>query len=489
MGSANIIFILVDDLGQRDLGSYGSTFYETPNLDRLAREGMRFTDAYAACPVCSPTRASILTGKYPATLGITNWIDWSGRAHPNKGRVIDVPYVRELPAETPNLATCLRDRGYATWHVGKWHIGDDDGWPDSRGFDVNIGGWTAGSPGQGYFSPWGFPTLEDGPEGEYLTDRLTDEAIGLLRERDASRPFFLNLWYYAVHTPIQAKEEVVEKYRRKARLLGLDRVEALVEGPFFPAAHKKDKRIMRRILQSDPTYAAMIDILDHNVGRLLAALEEEGLTDDTLVVFTSDNGGLATSESSPTCNAPLAEGKGWMYEGGTREPLLVRWPRCVAPGSVCEEVVTSPDFLPTLLDAADAGRDSGKTIPDGVEGESLLPLLRGEAGSLLRDAVYWHYPHYGNQGGTPGSSVRSGRYKLIEFYETGRQELYDLETDVGETRDMAKELPEVRERLHRLLVAWRERVEAKIPQPNPDYLPWADRMPESRHLVPGTEFD
>ncbi len=485
MKAPNIVFVLVDDLGQRDVGCYGSTFYETPNIDRLAREGMLFTDAYASCPVCSPTRASILTGRYPASLGITNYIDWTGKGHPSKGRLVDVPYISELPGDIPNLATELGERGYATWHVGKWHLGPEHAWPDKRGFDRNIGGWTPGLPTSGYFSPWGMPTLEDGPEGEYLTDRLTDEALALIRNRDAGRPFFLNLWYYAVHTPIQAKPDIVEKYRRKARLLGLDRVEALVEGPAFPTEHKKDRRILRRVLQSDITYAAMIEILDENIGRLMETLDAEGLADDTIVIFTSDNGGLSSSEGSPTCNAPLAEGKGWMYEGGTREPLLVRWPAVVAAGSTSPAVVTSTDFLPTLLEAA----GSPDPVPSGVEGETFLPILRGDASSLVRDAIFWHYPHYGNQGGTPGSSVRSGRFKLIEFFETGRLELYDLEADVGENHDRSNELPEVRDRLHRMLTEWRERVEAKIPQQNPDYLPWPDAALESRHLVPGVEFD
>ena len=513
MPSPNIVFILIDDMGQRDLGCYGSTFYETPNIDRLAREGMLFTDAYAACPVCSPTRGSILTGRYPATLGITDWIDWGGRIHPARGRLVDVPYIKDLPSDVPNLATELGRRGYATWHVGKWHLGGEDAWPDKRGFHVNVGGWTVGSPHDGHFAPWGFPTLEDGPDGEYLTDRLTDEAIGLVRGRDADRPFYLNMWYYSVHTPIQAKESRIEKYRRKAAFLGLDTIEPHVEGPAYPCEHKKDQRISRRIVQSDPVYAVMIDSLDENVGRLLETLEAEGIAENTIVIFTSDNGGLATAEGAPTSNLPLAEGKGWMYEGGTREPLLVRWPAAVEAGSTSGEVVTSPDFLPTLLEAADdaspadgpggatggageagAGRTAG--LPHGVEGESFLPVLRGEADSLAREAVYWHYPHYGNQGGTPGSSVRSGRYKLIEFLETGRLELYDLETDVGENYDLADELPQVRDRLHTLLASWRESVEAKIPQPNPDYEPWPDRAPESRHaalerghLTAGIEFD
>ncbi len=494
MQAPNIVLVLIDDMGQRDLGCYGSTFYETPNIDRLAREGMLFTDAYASCPVCSPTRGSLLTGRYPATLGVTDWIDWGGSTHPAKGKLVDVPYIHQLPGDVPNLATELGGRGYATWHVGKWHLGGEEAWPDRRGFDVNIAGWTAGSPPKGYFAPWGFPTLDDGPEGEYLTDRLTDEALALIRGRDRVRPFYLNMWYYSVHTPIQAKEERVEKYRRKARLLGLDQVEALVEGPAFPSEHKKEKRITRRVVQSDPVYAAMIDSLDENIGRLLDALEDDGIAGNTIVVFTSDNGGLATAEGSPTCNAPLAEGKGWMYEGGTREPLLVRWPSVVRPGSVSPAVVTSPDFLPTLLAVADgagagAARNDTAGLPDGVEGMSFLPVLAGEADAPARDAVFWHYPHYGNQGGTPGSSIRSGRYKLIEFFETGRLELFDLESDIGESRDLANELPGVRDRLHGLLVAWRESVDAKIPRPNPDYHAWPDRAPESRHLVAGIEFE
>ncbi|MFW5689555.1 MAG: sulfatase, partial [Spirochaetota bacterium] len=404
----------------------------------------------------------------------------------------------DLPADVPNLATELGARGYASWHVGKWHLGGEEAWPDRRGFDVNVAGWTVGHPGQGYFSPWGFPTLADGPEGEYLTDRLTDEAIGLIRSREAGRPFLLNMWYYSVHTPIEAKPEKIAKYERKARLLGLDRVDALVEGPAFPCEHKKDQRIMRRVVQSDPVYAAMIESLDENVGRLLDTLDEEGIAENTVVIFTSDNGGLATAEGSPTCNHPLAEGKGWMYEGGTREPLLVRWPGRVPAAVRSEAVVTSPDFLPTLLDVADgvareiseaATSDAGGGGADGLEGESFLPVLLGQADELSREAIFWHYPHYGNQGGTPGSSVRSGRYKLIEFFETGRLELYDLPHDPGESRNVADELPEVRDRLHRLLVEWRDRVEAKLPGPNPDYAPWPDRAPESRHLVAGIEFD
>lgn len=461
----NIIFILIDDMGWRDLGCYGSTFYETPNLDRLATEGMLFTDAYAACPVCSPTRASILTGKYPATLGITDWIDWADSIHPARGKLIDVPYLKELPLSETTVATLLRDGGYATWHVGKWHLGDVGHHPQEHGFDVNIGGCRLGSPAPGgYFSPYAIPGLDGGDDGEYLTDRLTDEAIQLIEQRNPQKPFFLNFWHYAVHTPIEAKAADIEKYRAKAKALGLNKQPTFQEGEHYPTEHKKHLRIKRRLLQSDPVYAAMIENLDWNIGRLLAALDANGIADETIILFTSDNGGLATSEGSPTCNAPLAEGKGWMYEGGTREPLLVKWPGVAAAGSRCSVPVTSPDFLPTLLGMAQL------PIPQEVDvaGTTIEPLLRG-TGELERDAIFWHYPHYGNQGGTPGSSVRVGDYKLIEFFEDGRLELYNLRTDIREEHNLIAQENELTHKLHKLLDDWRATVEAQMPQPNPTY--------------------
>ncbi len=461
MARPNIIVILIDDMGWRDLACTGSPFYETPHIDTLARDGMRFTDAYAACPVCSPTRASLLTGKYPARVGVTNFIG----GH-TQGRLIDAPYVRHLPAEEVSLARALKAGGYRTWHIGKWHLGDTPFLPTDHGFDVNIAGCFWGHPKNGYFSPWGIPGYpDDGREGEYLTDRLTDEAIRLIRTHDGG-PFFLNLWYYAVHTPIQAKAELVERFRRKAADRGLDKVRTFEDGEPFPCEHKKNKRVRRRLVQSDAAYAAMIATLDANIGRLLAVLDETGVADNTIVIFTSDNGGLATAEGSPTCNAPLAEGKGWMYEGGTREPLLVRWPRVVEPGSTCEVPITSPDVYPTLLAAAGL-----PSLPDQhVDGESLMPLLQG-TGGLGRDAIFWHYPHYGNQGGTPGCSMRAGDWKLIEFFEDGRLELYNLRDDLGETRNLAEADRGRTRTLHARLVAWRRSVEALIPEPNPDYVP------------------
>lgn len=316
-----------------------------------------------------------------------------------------------------------------------------------------------------YFSPYGMPNLEDGPEGEYLTDRLTDEAMRLIQS-NGSEPFFMYLSHYAVHIPIQVPARYIEKYEQKARELGLDRQKTFEEGALFPCEHKREKRIIRRLLQSDPAYAGMVENLDENIGRVLRAVDQAALTQNTVIVFTSDNGGLATAEGSPTCNAPLSEGKGWMYEGGTREPLILKWPGVVESESLCDVPVTSTDFCPTILEMA--GLDP---VPEQhCDGVSLLPLLRG-ASALDRGAIFWHYPHYGNQGGTPGSSVRSGDHKLIEFFEDGRVELYDLREDVGEEHNIAGDRPDVARRLEGMLANWREKVQARIPEPNPDYRP------------------
>ena len=448
-------------MGWRDLGCYGSSFYETPNLDRLAAQGMRFTDAYASCPVCSPTRASLMSGKYPARVGITQYIG----GH-SVGRLCDVPYFHALPMSERSIASALRDGGYQTWHVGKWHLGDGGTGPRQHGFDENIAGCGWGMPQRGYFSPYHMPNLTNGPDGEYLTDRLTDEAIRLIRDRDPDRPFFLNLWHYAVHTPIQSPPDLVAKYEKKARDLGLDNATAIVQGDHFICQHKRNQRIQRRIIQSDAAYAAMMENLDTNIGRVLDALEAQGLTDDTLVVFTSDNGGLSTAEGSPTCNLPLAEGKGWMYEGGTRVCQIARWPKAIKAGSTSAVPSTSTDWYPTLLEAAGLPLRPAQHC-DGV---SLLPVLKGNNG-LDRGAIYWHYPHYSNQGGTPACSLRSGDWKLIEFFDDGRLELYNLREDLEEQHNRAGTEPELTRKLHHQLVRWRTDIEALVPKVNPNYIP------------------
>lgn len=462
MRRPNIIMIVIDDLGWRDLTCYGSTFYETPRLDRLAAEGLRFSNAYATCPVCSPTRASLMSGKYPARVGVTNWIGGE-----RQGRLTEAPYLHYLPRTEVSVAEALRQGGYQTWHVGKWHLGDEEFYPEHHGFDVNIGGGHWGGPKGGYFSPWKNPSLPDAAPGSYLTDHLTDRAIALLKERDPARPFFLNFWHYAVHTPIQAPPELVAKYQRKAHALGLDRFNPLVDGGEsrnLPRPGQPFERVMRRVVQSDPAYAAMIENLDTNIGRLLDALAVEGLAENTLVVFSSDNGGLSTMGGSSTCNAPLAEGKGWEREGGVRVCQIARWPRVIAAGRECSVPVQSCDFYPTFLAAAGLPLRP-EQHRDGV---SLMPLLDG-SGTLPNRALFWHFPHYSNMSSQPAAWVLRDGWKLIHLYEDDRDELFHLPSDISEAEDRSAARPELVASLRAELSAWQREVEAKHPVPNPDY--------------------
>ena len=453
----NIVFILVDDLGWTDVGAFGSTFYETPHIDRLAREGMVFTDAYAAAPICSPTRVSIMTGKYPARLHQTDWIP--GRATRPDEMLQQVEDVDYLPLGEVTLPELLREAGYATGHFGKWHLGAEGRLPTDQGFDVNVAGTHRGYP-PGYFHPYqrGEYQLSDlaatGQEGEHLTDRLGTDAVRFIEE-NKDQPFFLYLPFYAVHVPLEAKDAFVEKYRAKAERMGIQEEEVYgAEG---------EHRL--RLVQSDPVYAGLIESVDENVGRVLEALEAHGVDDRTIIVFFSDNGGVSTSEGWPTSNLPLRAAKGWLYEGGIRVPMIVRWPGGTQPGSRTDEPVISTDFLPTLLDMA--GLE--ERIPEGIDGLSLVPVLQREA-ELDREALYWHYPHYSNQGGTPSGAVREGLWKLIEFYENGRLELYHLGRDLGEQHNLADEQPEKAAALARRLATWREAVDAQMPRPNPDYV-------------------
>ncbi|MCK8061625.1 MULTISPECIES: sulfatase [unclassified Fusibacter] len=453
MQKQNIIFILIDDMGWKDLSCYGSDFYETPNIDNLAQSGMLFTDAYAASPVCSPTRASILSGKYPANVGVTDWIG----AH-SRGKLLEVPYVDHLPLEEKSLASTMKENGYHTWHVGKWHLGDERFYPQHHGFDVNIAGCHMGRPKTGYFSPYNIEHLENGPKGEFLNDRLTDEAIKLINKKD-EKPFFLHLSHYAVHTPIEAKKEDINKFKIKAKKMGLNKKKTFQKGEYFPSDEKHRLRVKRRLVQSDAAYAGLVWNLDENIGRLIDALKRANQLENTVIFFTSDNGGLSTAEGSPTCNAPLNEGKGWMYEGGVREPLIVSWPGRINPGSICRVPVTSPDFYPTILDIAGIAL-MPEQHQDGVSIKGLL--LENE--SFEREAIYWHYPHYGNQGGTPGSSIRMSDWKLIKFYEDNRLELYNLKQDIGETINVYQENQEIGNHMLQLLEAWLEKVDGKIPK-------------------------
>jgi arylsulfatase A-like enzyme len=456
MVQSNILVILIDDMGWRDLGCYESSFYETPNIDGLAETGMRFTDAYSACPVCSPTQASIMTGKYPARLGLTDFIGGSA-----KGKLLPAPYIRELPADECTLAQALHEGGYQTFHVGKWHLGPERTWPERRGFDVNVAGCDWGMP-KSYFSPYDNPRLANGPDGEYLTDRLTSEAITLLETR-GTEPWFMYFACYAVHIPIRVPKHYVEKYEDKSKHLGLHGKKPFDAGEHFPTIEKRVQRVKRRLFQSDSAYAGMIENLDENVGRLMQAIERIGRTKDTVVIFTSDNGGLATAEGSPTSNAPLAEGKGWMFEGGTRVPLIVNWPGHVKLGT-CHEPVCSPDFYPTLLEMA--GLDARPE--QHVDGTSLVPLLEGD-GMNDHAPLFWHYPHYGNQGGSPACAIRAGDQKLIEFYEGDHVELYNLANDIEEQVDIAKVDTDATSRMTSALHDWREAVHAKLPTQNPSF--------------------
>lgn len=441
----NFIFVLADDLGWRDLGCYGSTFYETPHLDRLAASGMRFTQAYAACCVCSPTRASIMTGKYPARLQLTNFIPGARR-----GKLNPAPYLHHLPLAEVTVAEALKDAGYTTAFVGKWHLGGPGFYPEDQGFDVNVAGCEKGSP-PSYFSPYRIPTLSDGPPGEFLTERLTDEALRFI-EGAGDRPFLLYLSHYAVHIPLQAKPETIERYQRKAAELTADGPEFLPEG----------ERQARQV-QNQPVYAAMVESLDQSVGRLLDKLAALGIENDTVIFFTSDNGGLSTAEGSPTANVPLRAGKGWHYEGGVREPLLVRWPGVTPPGSLCHEPMISTDYYPTILEMA-----SLPARPEQhADGKSLVALLRG--GDRPRRPLFWHYPHYSNQGGSPGGAVRVGDHKLIEWFEDGRIALFNLRDDIGEQRDLAATNRDRADQMRDLLHAWRNEVSAAMPTENPDY--------------------
>ncbi len=452
----NIVFFLADDLGQRDLGCYGSTFYETPNLDRLAKDGARFTDAYAACPVCSPTRASLLTGQWPQRTGVTDYI--GAPATPaqwkRNTKSLPAPYADRLALTAPTLAKAMKAAGYATFFAGKWHLGPEGWWPENQGFDVNMGGVDKGGPygGKKYFSPYDNPRLTDGPPGEHLPDRLATETTKFI-EANKDRPFFAYYSFYDVHTPLMAREDLRKKYEEKRARLGL--------AAKWGREHERDVRLV----QEQAVYAAMVEAMDLAVGKVLAKLDELGLRENTLVIFTSDNGGLSTSEGWPTSNFPLRGGKGWMYEGGIREPLLVRWPGVVPAGRVVSTPVSSPDFFPTLLEVAQSKAPPGQML----DGSSLLPLLRG--GTLPERALFWHYPHYGNQGGAPASAIRRGDWKLIEWLEDGRAELFNLAQDLGEKNDLASKEPQRVAQLRAELQAWQKQVGAKFPIANPNYDP------------------
>ena len=440
----NIVLILIDDLGWRDLGVMGSEYYETPNIDRLARQGMLFMQAYSNAPNCAPSRASLLSGQYAPRHGIYT-VGTAARGNATQRRLIPIENKTVLDLETVTLAEALKEAGYATGHFGKWHLGGEGYLPTDQGFDVNVAGNELGTP-PSYFYPYEgargqlSDLAQTGTENEYLTDRLTDEAVRFL-EANAERPFFLYLSHFAVHTPIRAKDEIIDRFRDKK------------------ANGEHD----------NPTYAAMIFSVDESVGRIVSKLEELGIQDNTVVFFFSDNGGFGPVTSM----APLRGSKGMLYEGGIREPLIVRWPGVIEAGSTTDEQVIGTDLYPTILEVAGAARPTGQTL-DGV---SLVPVLSG-AGGLTERPLFWHFPAYleadrsvtGPWRTTPVGAVRRGRYKLLQFFEDNRLELYDLESDVAEQRDLATSLPDTTRQLLQLLESWRAATDAPVPtEPNPEF--------------------
>jgi len=459
----NIIVILSDDLGWADLSCYGSTFHESPHLDKLAAQGMRFTQAYSSSPYCSPSRAAIMTGRYPARLKLTDYIPGNGKS----GKFLPAEMKMELPLEEVTIAEVLKGAGYATWHVGKWHLGDVGFYPQNQGFDVNIGGHAGGLP-PSYFWPYGMdkkpdpnnyhsrgvPGLEDGKPGEHLCDRLTSEAMKLIEHRKPDQPFFLYLPFYDVHIPAMAKPELVKKYQAKAAKMGLPNVKSAPtydEGTVERGSEQPPKLLEQQV---NITYAAMIETMDTNVGRLMAKLNELGLTDNTLILFTSDNGGHFI-----TSNRPLRGCKGWLYEGGVREPWFVWWPGVTKPGSTCDVPIINTDIFPTLLEAAGLAAMSD-LHRDGI---SIVPLLKGDT-KPTHDALFWHYPHYGNHGNGPCSSVRIGDWKLIEWLEDDSVELFNLAGDLSEKNDASAQHPEIVRQLRERLHAWRKEVDANMPR-------------------------
>ncbi|WP_434036669.1 sulfatase [Formosa sp. 4Alg 33] len=444
----NVVFFLVDDLGWMDIAANGSKFYETPNIDQLAKDGVRFTQAYVPSPICSPARAAILTGKNPARINLTQWI--GGPGNPD--------YVRNLPLEEVVFPELLQDAGYNTIFLGKWHLSNTEGgekyWPNNQGFDINIAGHHRGGLyiKNKYFSPWDIPNLDNGPEGEYMTDRLANEAVDFI-DKNNTDPFLLYFSFYSVHAPFSAPEDRVEKFNKKKDAL------ALTDADRFAEETEAKKPFQYRTQQDHPTYAAMVNSMDMAVGKVLNKLKEKNLADNTVVVFFSDNGGLSTSEGTPTSNAPLRAGKGWLYEGGIREPAIIKWPGVAKAGTVSDALISGMDFYPTILEI------TGQPLrPDlHIDGKSLVPLLKNES-KKVHDVLYFHYPHISNQKGGPSSAIRDGDYKLIVFLNDNTFELYNIKNDIGERHNLASELPEMTNHLYKKLYDWWDEVDAKFPK-------------------------
>ena len=452
--SPNVLFILVDDMGANDLSNEGSVFYESPNIDRIANGGMKFIRGYATCQVCSPSRASIVTGKYPVNHGITTWIgDSPGEEWSKRGRNdshLPPEYERNLRHSEITLAEAMKDAGYKTFFAGKWHLGNEGSWPTDHGFDINKGGWDVGGPRGGFFSPYTNPTLQSGPDGESLTRRLGLETADFI-EKNKDQPFLAFLSFYAVHAPIQTTEALWKKYRDKAEKMGLTKNK---ERFLF------DRRLNVRQVQDCPIYAGMIEQLDQSIGLVLAKLDEHGFDKNTIICFTSDNGGVSSGDAYATSNLPLRGGKGRQWEGGIREPFYIKAPGITKPGSKEATPVNGIDWYPTLLELC------GIEFPkkQKLDGVSLAPLLKGEA--IKERSLYWHYPHYGNQGGEPSSIIMEGDWKLIYYHEDGRDELYNLTKDIGEQNNLIAMENKRAKQMRKKLDTWLKQTNAQFPKPD-----------------------
>ena len=451
----NFVFFLVDDLGWADVGCNGSTFHKTPHIDALAKSGVRFTDGYAAASICSPTRASIMTGRHPVRVNITDWIPGTSKT----GKFEHVKDRDNLALEETTIAEVLRENGYKTFFAGKWHLGNEGHFPEDQGFDINIGGHHRGSPPGGYYAPWTNPKLEAKADGEYLTERLTEETNAFIaKQAEAKNPFLAYLSYYNVHTPIQPYKKRIAEYEERAKAL---------EGE-TPTIAMRDG--LSRARQDNAALGSMVAAVDDSVGTVLAKLKQLGIAENTVVIFFSDNGGLCTrpfdgdakkrakARIGPGCNLPLRSGKGWLYEGGIREATIIRAPGVSKAGGVCNSPVISMDFFPTMLELAGIGLKP-KVHNDGV---SLVDLLKSPDRKKER-SLHWHYPHYHGSGWTPGGAIRKGDWKLIEFWEHGDAQLFNLAKDIGEQEDLSKKYPGKKAALAADLAAWRQDIGAVMP--------------------------
>jgi arylsulfatase A-like enzyme len=445
----NVVFILVDDLGLKDLSCTGSKFYETPNIDRIAQEGTVFTQGYACSGVCSPSRASIMTGQFTARHGITDWIgaksgkDWRTENRFNK--LLPAQYNHYLSKSDSVLPEVLKANGYKTFFAGKWHLGEKGSYPEDHGFDINKGGWEVGSPIGGYFSPWENPSLPNLKPGENLSMRLAKETSAFI-EQQKEDPFFAFLSFYAVHGPIQTSEEKWKKYRDKAEKNGIAK-----------SGYVMEKDLPIRQVQDNPIYAGLVEDMDDAVGEVLNTLKRLNLEENTIIIFTSDNGGVASGDAFSTSNLPLRGGKGYQWEGGIREPYFIKIPWLEKKVKNIDYPATGADFFPTILDLAQIPLLKNQH-KDGI---SLKPLFEGK--TLKDRSLYWHYPHYGNQGGQPSSTIREKNLKLIHFWEDDHIELYDLVNDPYEMKDLTSKNKKEAVRLNEKLLKWLKSVNANLP--------------------------